>query len=76
MLVSSMPVHGEVSSIQHYVVKFVSYMRQVFFSGYSCSSYFPKLILDLTEIILKVAQVPEDITRPAVSASELTGFIT
>jgi len=33
MLASSMPVHGEVSSIQHYVVKIVSYMRQdgVFF---------------------------------------------
>ena len=34
-VVSSNPVHGEVCSIQHYVIKFVS-DRSVVFSGYSC----------------------------------------
>ena len=28
-VVSSNPVHGEVHSIQHYVIKFVSVLRQV-----------------------------------------------
>jgi hypothetical protein len=28
-VVSSKPVHGEVYSIQHYVIKFVSYLRQI-----------------------------------------------
>ena len=28
-VVSSNPIHGEVYSIQHYVIKFVSYLRQV-----------------------------------------------
>ena len=28
-VVSSNPVHGEVYSIQHYVINFVSYLRQV-----------------------------------------------
>jgi hypothetical protein len=28
-VVSSNPAHGEVYSIQHYVIKFVSYLRQV-----------------------------------------------
>ena len=32
--VSSNPIHGEVYSIQHYVIKFVSY-RSVVFIGYS-----------------------------------------
>ena len=36
-VVSSNPTHGEVYSIQHYVIKFVSDLRQVGdFSGYSC----------------------------------------
>jgi hypothetical protein len=33
-VVSSHPVHGEVHSIQHYVIKFVNDLWQVF-SGYS-----------------------------------------
>jgi hypothetical protein len=28
-VVSSRPVHGEVYSIQHYVIKFVRYLRQI-----------------------------------------------
>jgi len=36
---SSIPVHGEVHSIQHYVIKFVSDLRQVVvFSGTPVSS--------------------------------------
>jgi hypothetical protein len=35
-VVSSNPIHGEVYSIKHYVIKFVSDLRQVdAFSGYS-----------------------------------------
>jgi len=35
-VVSSNPVHGDMYSIQHYVIKLVSDLRQaVFFSGYS-----------------------------------------
>jgi hypothetical protein len=34
-VVSSNPVHGEISSIQHYVIKFVSDFRQVWFSPVS-----------------------------------------
>ena len=43
-VVSSNPAHGEVYSIQHYVIKFVSDMRQV-------SGFFHH---DTTEILLKV----------------------
>jgi hypothetical protein len=43
-VVSSNPVHGEVYSIQHYVIKFVSDMRQV-------GGFFHH---DTTEILLKV----------------------
>ena len=48
---SSYPVHGEVYSIQHYVIKFVSDVRQGggFYSGTPVSS------TDKTEILLKVA---------------------
>jgi hypothetical protein len=42
--VSSNPAHGEVYSIQHYVIKFVSDMRQV-------DGFFHH---DTTEILLKV----------------------
>jgi hypothetical protein len=28
-VVSSNPVHGDVHSIQHYVIKFVSFLRQI-----------------------------------------------
>ena len=43
-VVSSNPAHGEVYSIQHYVIKFVSDMRQV-------DGFFHH---DTTEILLKV----------------------
>ena len=36
---SSNPAHGKVYSIQHYVIKFVSEMRQV--SGFLCILWFP-----------------------------------
>jgi len=34
-VVSSNPVHGEVYSMQHYVIKFVSVLQLVVLSGYS-----------------------------------------
>jgi len=52
----SNPVHGEVYSIQHYVIKFVSDLRQV--GGFLCVLQFPppiKLTATITEILLKVA---------------------
>jgi len=56
-VVSSNPVHDEVYSIQHYVIKFVSYLRQV--GGYLRVLRFPPLKKtdrhDITEILLKVA---------------------
>ena len=47
-VVSSNPVHGEVYSIQHYVMKFVSYLRQV--CGFLRVLRFPPPIL-LTAMI-------------------------
>jgi hypothetical protein len=47
-VVSVNPVHGEVYSIQNYVIKFVSDLRQVVFST-------SKTDCDITEILLKVA---------------------
>ena len=44
-VVSSNPFHGKMYSIQHYVIKFVSDLRQV--GGFLCH--------DITEILLKVA---------------------
>ena len=52
-VVSSNPVHGEVYWIQHYVIKFVSDLRQV--SGISVSSINKTDHHDITEILLKVA---------------------
>jgi hypothetical protein len=53
-VVSSNLVHGEVYSIQHYVIKFVSDLRQV-----GCFLRFPPPKTndrhDVTEILLKVA---------------------
>ena len=51
-VLSSNPVHGEEYSIQHYVIKFVSDLRQV--SGFL---WFPHKTdhHDITEILLKVA---------------------
>jgi hypothetical protein len=55
-VVSSNPVHGEVYSIQHYVIKFVSDLKQV--SGFLRVLLFPPPIKtdshDITEILLKV----------------------
>ena len=54
-VVSSNPVHDEVYSIQHYVIKFVSDWRQV--GGFLRVSGLPhqKNRHDITEIFLKVA---------------------
>jgi len=55
-VVNSNPVHVEVYLIQHYVIKFVSDLRQVVgFSGYSGSSINKTDRHDITEILLKVA---------------------
>ena len=55
--VSSNPAHGEVYSIQHYAIKFVSELQQV--SGFLLVLRFPPPIktnhYDITEILLKVA---------------------
>jgi hypothetical protein len=50
-VVSSNPVHGEVYSIQYYVIKFVSDLRQVggFLHKYNTDRH------DITEILLEVA---------------------
>ena len=50
-VVSLNPVHGEVYSIQHYVIKFVSYLRQD--SGFLRVPRFPDCH-DITKILLKV----------------------
>jgi hypothetical protein len=56
-VVSSNPVHGEVYLIQHYVIKFVSDLRQVsgFFLGTPVSFTNKTDRQDITEILLKVA---------------------
>ena len=51
------PAHGEVYSIQHYVIKFVSYLRQVggfFWVLWTVSSTNKTDRQDETEIFLKV----------------------
>ena len=55
--VSSNPAHGEVYSIQHYVINFVSDLHQVgwFSLGTSVSSTNKTDRHDITEILLKVA---------------------
>ena len=56
---SSNPAHGEVYSIQHYVIKFVSDLRQVggfkIYPGTPVSSTYKTDRHDITEILLKVA---------------------
>ena len=47
-VVSSNPDHDEVFSIQHYVIKFVSYLRQV--GGFLAVFRFPPLIKLTTTI--------------------------
>ena len=56
-VVSSNRVHGDVYSIQHYVIKFVSHLRQVgCFSPDTPISYTNKTDRhDMTEILLKMA---------------------
>ena len=57
-VVSSNSVHGEMYSIQHYVIKFVSDLRQVgqwFSLGIAVSSTNKTDCHDITEILLKVA---------------------
>ena len=51
-VVGSNPVHGEVYSIQLYVIKFVSDLRQV--GGF----------LDFTELLLKVTLITINQTQP------------
>ena len=54
---SSNPVHGEVYSMQHYVIKFVSDLRQVggFSPSTTVSSSNKTDRHDITEILMKVA---------------------
>ena len=56
-VVSLNPVHGEVYSIQHYVIKFASDLLQVggFSLGTTVSSTDKTDRHDITEILLKVA---------------------
>ena len=56
-VVSSNPVHGEVYSIQHYVIEFVSDLQQVrrFSPGTLASATNKTYHHDITEILLKVA---------------------
>jgi len=56
-VVSSNPVHGEVYSIQHYVIKFVSVLRQVggILQVLPISSTNKTDRHDIAEIFLKVA---------------------
>jgi len=56
-VMSSNPAHGEVYLMQHYVIKFVSDLRQV--GGFLLVLRFPPPVKltrhDITEILLKVA---------------------
>ena len=63
--VSSNPVHVNAYSIQHYVIKFVSDLRQLgSFSGYSASTNKTDRH-DITEIWLKVALNTINQTKPS-----------
>ena len=55
-IVSSNPVHGKVYSVQHYVIKFVSDLRQV--GGFQDTPFFSTNKTDrhdIAEILLKLA---------------------
>ena len=56
-IVNSTPAHGEVYSIQHYMIKFVSDVQEVsgFSLGTPVSSINKTYCHDITEILLKVA---------------------
>jgi hypothetical protein len=60
--VSSNPVHGKVYSIKHYVIKFVSDLRQV--SGIPVSPTNKTDRYHITELLLKVAQ---NQTKPLIT---------
>jgi hypothetical protein len=68
-VVGSNPVDGEVYSIQHYVIKFVSDLRQV--GGFLRVLRFPPPIKidrhDITEILLKVALNTINQIKPEMS---------
>ena len=63
-VLSSNPAHGEVYSIQHYVIKFVSDLRQAgrFPPGTPASSTNKTDYHDITETLLKVALSTINIT--------------
>jgi len=78
--VSSNPVHGEVYSIQHYVIKFVSDLQVAtgrwFSLGTPVSSTNKTDRHDITEIVLKVALNTINITKPINrSISDIYVFI-
>ena len=61
-VVSSNPAHDKVYFIQHYVMKFVSDLRSVVFSGHSDSFINKTDRHDITEILLKVALTTINLT--------------
>ena len=65
-VVSSNPIHGDVHSKQHYVIKFVSDLRQV--GGFSLANRVSSTnktdCHDLTELLLKVALNTINQTKP------------
>ena len=65
-VVSSNPVHGNVYSIQHYVIKFVCNLRQVggFFLGTPVSSTNKTYCHAITELLLKMALNTINQTKP------------
>jgi hypothetical protein len=64
--VSSNPIYGEVYSIQHYVIKFVSDLRQV--GGFRRVLQFPAPIkLIATVLVVEEAGVPGKNHRPWAS---------
>jgi hypothetical protein len=72
--VSSNPAHGEVYSIQHYVIKFVTNLRQIRdFLRVSLVSY----CRDITELLLKVALKTinhKDVSCQFITVSHLLFF--
>ena len=64
-IVSSNLIHGEVHSIQHYVIKFASYLRQVggFIQVLQDSSTNKTDRHDIAEILLKVALNTINLTK-------------
>jgi len=73
-VVSSNPVHGEVYSIQHYVIKFIIDWRQVggFPPGTAVSSTNKTDRYDIAEILLKVALNTINLILPTVVKKLIT----